>query len=73
MLGNFKIIKLIFDRSAFSAREMGGKYGKSYYQIAHNPIQAHCNVYQFVCSTKLFHRFLHEKYALMCVLLIFYG
>lgn len=73
MLGNFKIIKLIFDRSAFSAKEVGEKYRKTCYQIAHNPIQVHCNVYKFVCSTKLIHRFLHEKYALMRVLLIFYG
>ena len=72
MLGNFKIIKLIFDRSAFSAREPGGKYGNSCYQIAYNPIQAHCDVYEFVCSTKLIHLFLHEKYALMRVLLLFY-
>lgn len=71
MLENFKITKLIFDRSAFSARELGGKYGNFCHQIAHNPIQAHCNVYKFVCSTKLIHRFLHEKYALMRVLLIF--
>ena len=71
MLGNFKIIKLIFDRSAFSAREMGGKYGQSCYQIAHNPIPTHCNMYKFVCSTKLIHRFLPEKYALMRVLLFF--
>ena len=73
MLGNLKIIKLIFDRSAFSARELGGKYGNSCYQIAHNPIQAHCHAYKLVCCIKLNHRFLHEKYALMRVLLIFYG
>ena len=72
MLGNLKIIKLIFDRSAFSARELGRKYGNSCYQIAYNPIQAHCDVYEFVCSTKLIHLFLHEKYALMRVLLLFY-
>ncbi len=72
MLGNLKIIKLIFDRSAFSARELGGKYGNSCYQIAHNPIQAHCHAYKFVCCIKLNHRFLHEKYALMRVLLLFY-
>lgn len=71
MLGNFKIIKLIFDRSAFSVRELGRKHGKSCFQIAYNPIQAHCHAYIFVCSIKLNHRFLHEKYALMRVLLFF--
>ena len=71
MLGSSEIIKHFFDRFTFSARELGRKYGKSCYQITHNPIQAHCNVYKLVCSTKLIRRFLHEKYALMRVLLIF--
>ena len=73
MLGSSEIIKHFFDRFTFSARELGRKYGKSCYQITHNPIQAHCNVYKLVCSTKLIRRFLHEKYALMCVLLLFYS
>lgn len=71
MLGSSEIIKHFFDRFTFSARELGRKYGKSCYQITHNPIQAHCNVYKLVCSTNLIRRFLHEKYALMCVLLFF--
>lgn len=71
MLGNVKISKLIFDRSAFSARELGRKYGKSCYQISYPPIQAHCHAYKFLCSIKINHRFLHEKYALMSVLLFF--
>ena len=75
MLGNSKTVKLIFDHSAFSVRELGTKCGKACHKSAYNPlyilIQAHCNVYKFVCSTKLIHRFLHEKYALMRVLLFF--
>ena len=72
MLGISKTIKLIFDRSAFSVREQGTKYGKTCYKAAYAPIHAHCHAYQFVCSTKLNHCFLSEKYALMRVLLIFY-
>lgn len=73
MLGSSEIIKHFFDRFTFSAREPGEKFGNSCYQIAYNPIQAHYNVSEFVCCIKLNHRFLHEKYALMRVLLIFYG
>lgn len=75
MLGISKTIKLLFDHSAFSVRERGIKCGQTCYKAACNPpynlIQTHCNVYKFVCSTKLIHRFLHEKYALMRVLLFF--
>ena len=77
MLEDAKIIELFFARSEFAIKELDTKYGKVCYGIAYNPpynlIQTHCNVYKFVCSTKLIHRFLHEKYALMRVLLIFHG
>ena len=75
MFGNSKTITLIFDRSAFSFRERGSKCGKTCYKSTYNPlynlIQTHCHAYEFVCSAKLNHRFLHEKYALMRVLLFF--
>ena len=75
MLEDAKIIELFFARSEFAIKELDTKYGKVCYGIAYNPpynlIQTHCNVYKFVCSTKLIHRFLHEKYALMRVLLFF--
>lgn len=75
MLGISKTIKLIFDRSAFSVRERGTKCGIACYKSTYNPlfilIQAHCNAYKFVCSTKFNYCFLPEKYALMRVLLFF--
>lgn len=77
MLGISKTNKFEIDCSSFSVRERGIKSEQTCYKTAYhppyNPIQIHCNVYKFVCSTKLIHRFLHEKYALMRVLLIFYG